>query len=396
LAGQSKRVTQSTIPVLEEADAGMARVRDGIDLVLTIDRDLQYLAQDVLDQAVVEQGATGGTIIIMNPRTGEILAMANNPTFKPDDFSDENLKRARNQAVSEIYEPGSVFKVVTMAIALQNGIDPNAWTYYDPGCFEGGGRQICNWDRVSHGNPTFSQVFIDSLNTGTATLYQQMGPRAVYPLLEAFGIGIPTGVDLEGEEGGILHEPGDPNWSENTFLNTSYGQGVAITPLQMLCATNAIANDGLIMQPHIVKARIDGNQVIETRPSASYRPISAETAHKARDIMVQIVTNPNSEDLFEFPDFSVAGKTGTAEIPAPYGYEAGTAIGSFVGFLPADDPVVSVLVKLDRPSGYWGSKTAAPVFQELVERLVVLMEIPPDNVRLQLKAQGGEVFDREY
>jgi cell division protein FtsI/penicillin-binding protein 2 len=112
--------------------------------------------------------------------------------------------------------------------------------------------------------------------------------------------------------------------------------------------------------------------------------------------MVQIVNNPNSEDLFEFPDYSVAGKTGTAEIPAPYGYEAGTAIGSFVGFLPADDPVVSVLVKLDRPSGYWGSKTAAPVFQELVERLVVLMEIPPDNVRLQLKAQGGEVFDREY
>ncbi|MBN1202183.1 MAG: penicillin-binding protein 2 [Anaerolineae bacterium] len=396
LAGQSKRITTSTIPVAEQNQNNISTVRDGIDLVLTIDRDLQYLAQDVLDRAVEQHGATGGTILIMNPRTGEILAIANSPTFDPADFSPENLELARNQAVSDMYEPGSVFKVVTMSIALEAGTHDLSWSYYDPGCFEAGGVNICNWDRVSHGNPSFAQVFIESLNTGTATIFKEMGRTLVYPMLREFGIGSPTGVDLEGESPGILVEPGDPNWNEAQFLNTSYGQGVSLTPLQMLCAVNAIANDGLMMQPHIVKARIDGIEVIETHPSASHRPISEQTAHTARDIMVQIVTDPNREMEFEFPGYAVAGKTGTAQIPTPYGYDPEASIATFVGFLPADDPVVSALIKLDRPAGYWGSKTAAPVFQELLERLVVLMEIPQDSQRFELVAQGGDPFEREY
>jgi cell division protein FtsI (penicillin-binding protein 3) len=396
LAGQSRRVTTSTIPVLEEEQAKANRVRDGISLILTIDRDLQYVAQDVLDNAIQTYHATGGTILLMNPRTGEILAMANYPYFDPADFSAENLKQARNQAVSEMYEPGSVFKVVTLAMALDTGKFDLNWTYYDPGCFEAGGVAICDWDRAAKGNPTFAQVFIESLNTGTATIFQQIGPYTVYPKLRDFGIGSPTGVDLEGEAEGILVEPGDPNWSDAQFLNTSFGQGVSVTPLQMLCAMNAIANDGLIMQPHIVKARVDGNQITTMQPSASHRPISQQAAHMARDIMVQIVQDPNREDLYSFTEYKVAGKTGTAQIPTPTGYDPVGSIASFVGFLPADDPVVSVLVKLDRPDGYWGSKTAAPVFQELVDRLVTLMEIPPDTIRYQLVAQGGNPFEREY
>jgi cell division protein FtsI/penicillin-binding protein 2 len=288
--------------------------------------------------------------------------------------------------------------VLTMAMALDAGTHDLDWTYYDPGCFEAGGVAICNWDRAQHGNPTFADVFILSLNTGTATIFKEMGPYTVYPKLRDFGIGTPTGVDLEGEASGILVEPGDSNWSEAQFLNNSYGQGVAVTPLQMLTAANALANDGLIMQPHIVKARIDGDEVIATRPSASHRPISEEAAHTARDIMVRVLAE-NPDDVYDFPGYTVAGKTGTAEIPAPYGYEPfapGNSIASFIGFLPADDPVVSVLVKLDRPAGYWGSQTAAPVFQTLVERLVILMEIPPDTLRYQLVAQGGDPFKREY
>jgi cell division protein FtsI/penicillin-binding protein 2 len=401
LAGQSKRVTTSSIPLLEEESEQRAgRVRDGISLVLTIDRDVQNLAQDVLNRAVEKYHAKGGTILIMNPRTGEILAIANNPTFNPDDFSPENLEFARNQAVTDMYEPGSIFKVITMAISLDAGTHDTSWTYHDQGCFEAGGVNICNWDRISHNNSqgdvTFSQVFIESLNTGTATIFKEMGPSLVYPKLRDFGIGSPTGVDLEGEEDGILVEMGDSNWSEAQFLNTSYGQGVSVTSLQMLCAVNAIANDGLIMQPHIVKARIDGNQTIVTQPSASRRPISEAAAHTARDIMVQIVNNPNREDLYEFPNYTVAGKTGTAQIPTPYGYDPNGSIASFVGFLPADDPVVSILVKLDSPEGYWGSQTAAPTFQELVDRLVVLMEIPPDALRFELVSEGGVPFAREY
>lgn len=399
LAGQSKRVTKSNIPLLEESQTKATRVRDGMSLVLTIDRDLQYLAQEVLT-GFLEQDptATGGTILIMNPRNGEILAMANYPPFDPFDLSPENLKRARNPAIADIYEPGSVFKVLTMAIALDLGTHDLDWSYYDPGCFEAGGVAICNWDRTSHGNPDFAQVFIDSLNTGTATIYKEIGPYKVYPKLREFGIGSPTGVDLEGESPGILVEPGDPNWSEAQFLNNSYGQGVSVTPLQLLTAVNAIANDGLIMQPHIVKARIDGDQVIETQPAAIHRPISEETAHKARDIMVRVLRE-SKEIEFELPGYTVAGKTGTAEIPAPYGYEPfapGNSIASFIAFLPANDPVVSILIKLDRPYGYWGSLTAAPLGAELLKRLVVLMEIPPDDVRYQLVAQGGNPFAREY
>ncbi len=400
LAGQSKRVTTSSIPLLEEESEQRNRVRDGISLVLTIDRDVQYLAQDVLDHAVEKYHAKGGTILIMNPRNGEILAIANNPGFNPDDFSPDNLEFARNQAVSSMYEPGSIFKVITMAISLDAGTHDTSWTYHDLGCFEAGGVPICNWDRISHNNSqgdvTFSQVFIESLNTGTATIFKEMGPSLVYPKLRDFGIGSPTGVDLEGEEDGILVEMGDSNWSEAQFLNNSYGQGGSVTSLQMLCAVNAIANDGLIMQPHIVKARVDGNQTIVTQPSASRRPISEAAAHTARDIMVQIVNDPNREDLYDFPNFTVAGKTGTAQIPTPYGYDPNGSIASFVGFLPADDPVVSILVKLDSPEGYWGSQTAAPTFQELVDRLVVLMEIPPDALRFELMSEGGVPFAREY
>jgi|AMZC01.1.fsa_nt_AMZC01002801.1_4 cell division protein FtsI/penicillin-binding protein 2 len=399
LAGQSKRVTKSNIPLLEESQTKAMRVRDGMSLILTIDRDLQFLAQEVLTGFLEKDPtATGGTILIMNPRNGEILAMANYPPFDPNDLSEENLKRARNPAIADVYEPGSVFKVLTMAIALDLGTHDLDWSYYDPGCFEAGGVAICNWDRTSHGNPDFAQVFIDSLNTGTATIYKEIGPYKVYPKLREFGIGSPTGVDLEGESPGILVEPGDPNWSEAQFLNNSYGQGVSVTPLQLLTAVNAIANDGLIMQPHIVKARIDGGQVIETQPAAIHRPISEETAHKARDIMVRVLRE-SKEIEFELPGYTVAGKTGTAEIPAPYGYEPfapGNSIASFIAFLPANDPVVSILIKLDRPYGYWGSLTAAPLGAELLQRLVVLMEIPPDDVRYQLVAQGGSPLAREY
>lgn len=401
LAGQSKRVTTSTIPVLQDSAETVQAVRDGIDLVLTIDRDLQFLAQDVLNRAVQREQATGGTILIMNPRTGEILAVANYPMFDPNSLEPENLARARNPAVADMYEPGSVFKVITMAIALQAGTHDEAWTYNDPGCFNPAGTRICNWDGAAHGNQTFVDVFVNSWNTGTTTIFMQMaeqlgGPYAVYDLLKEFGIGSPTGVDLEGEAAGILPEPGDLDWNEAQFLTTSFGQGVALTPLQMLTAVNAIANDGLIMQPHIVKQRIDGSEVIETRPAATRRPISAETAHRARDIMARIVEDPASLDEYEFTEFRVAGKTGTAQIPIPGGYDPSGSIASFVGFLPADDPVVSVLVKLDRPINYWGSMAAAPVFEELVDRLVVLMEIPNDRERFQLIAQGGDPFDREY
>ena len=209
LAGQSRRVTTSTVPLLEESQVQAGHVRDGISLVLTIDRDLQFLAQDVLTEAIEnDPAATGGTILIMNPRTGEILAMANYPPFNPDEAGPDNLKRARNPAVSEIFEPGSIFKVSPWRWPLTRAPTISTGPITTPAAAEMAAVSICNWDRVSHGNPDFAQVFIQSLNTGTATIYKQMGPDIVYPRLREFGIGSPTGCGSGRRVGGYPDRAG--------------------------------------------------------------------------------------------------------------------------------------------------------------------------------------------
>jgi cell division protein FtsI (penicillin-binding protein 3) len=203
-------------------------------------------------------------------------------------------------------------------------------------------------------------------------------------------MGRPTGIDLEGEATGTMFVPGDSDWSESLLGTASYGQGIAVTPLQMLVAINAIANEGRMMQPHVVYRIIDEERVYTSQPSTLGRPISAETARVITDMMVAVVRD-GLDGRANVPGYTIAGKTGTAQIPSPVGYEAETSIASFVGFLPADDPQVSILIKLDRPAGYWGSQVAAPLFQRLAERLVILFKIPPDDVRAQLSSQGGVV-----
>ncbi len=379
--------------VTEESEIPFERIpgpvpRPGADLVLTIDREVQYLAEQTLMQAIVEHGAQRGTIIIMNPRTGEILALAVYPNFDPNDFYEAPHETLVNIAISEQYEPGSVFKVLTMAVALENGIVTPESTYYDEGQIEVGGRVIYNWDRRAYGLTTMTEVLARSLNVGTATLSVTLGPTRFYTGLRAFGIGLPTGVDMEGEAAGELHQPGDPIWSESDLGTNSFGQGLAVTPIQLLTAINAVANDGLMMHPHVLYQMIDGDRVYTSQPSAIGRPISAQTAHELTDMMVATVEH--GIELAQVPGYTVAGKTGTAEIPGPAGYEEEATIVSFVGFLPAYDPQVSILIRLDRPtSSRWGSQVAAPVFSELARRLVVLLDIPPDDVRQQLLAAGG-------
>ena len=235
---------------------------------------------------------------------------------------------------------------------------------------------------------------LQSLNVGVATMTLEMGTDHFYSTLRAFGIGQPTGVDLIGEEGGILKVPGDPNWSESDLGTNSYGQGVSVTPLQMITAASAIANDGLMYQPRLIKQIIDGDDVINAQPTTLGRPISAETAEAVTQMMVRVVNE--GATLAQLPGYSIAGKTGTAEIPSPLGYESGpnSSIVTFVGFLPADDPQAVILIKLDRPDGYWGSQVAAPTFRRLADRLVILMQIPTDDIRLALQAEGGVVNEQ--
>ena len=363
----------------------------GRDIVLTIDRDVQYIAESELQDDIETYAATGGSIIVMNPRNGDILAMANYPSYNPNDYAsitDEALYA--NASIADQYEPGSIFKVLTMASALEMGTITPDWGYNDTGEIDVGGVPIYNWDRAAHGYTTATQALVESLNVGMATISTKMGPTDFYTMMDKFGIGRPTGIDLEGEQAGTMFTPGDENWSESQLGTNAFGQGVAVTPLQMVTAVGAIANGGLMMQPRVIHQVIDGDQVIEARPANLGRPISAETAREVTQMMVSVVSD-GLDGKASVPGYSIAGKTGTAQIPTPIGYEQGTSIASFIGFFPADDPQVIVLVKLDRPADYWGSQTAAPAFQKLAERLVLALEIPTDDVRHELSAQGGAV-----
>lgn len=408
LAGQSKIGVTSDIPL--EVSEGL-ELRPGQDIWLTIDRDVQFIAQEVLENAINKYQAEGGQILVMDPRTGEILAMASYPFLTPEEYNEipEDERPIYNGAVSYIYEPGSIFKIITAAVALdiqEPGLDLN-WTYVDPGCETRAGVQICTSTRRALGSRSFAQCIIQSLNTCTARWLSNdsapsIGLSRWYDYLERFNFGAPLGIDLAGEAPGLVNWYGRSNdWSEANFLQTSFGQGISVTPLQMLTAANAIANDGRMMQPHIVLRRTDGDHVFESRPTTIDVPISATTAQVVRELMVQAVEHPDgfgSDAMVE--GYTIAGKTGTAQKLDPdFGYSDYKSWASFIGFVPADDPQLSVLIMLDgldvRQGYYWGSETATFVFAELVERLVVLLEIPPDDERRDLVNAGGHPFERE-
>jgi cell division protein FtsI/penicillin-binding protein 2 len=390
LAGQVRTREISNIP-FEQADQLAWEEENGRDVILTIDRDVQFLAETELLRAISDTGAEAGTIIVMVPRTGDVLALANYPAYDPNAyFTVDDAGVFNNLAISGNYEPGSVMKLVTIAGALDRGVIQPDFTYIDNGTLDVGGVTVQNWDRRAWGAVDATGILVDSLNVGAATVATMMGPQTFYEELEQFGFGQRTGIDLQGEEAGILFAPGDPDWSEGNLATNAFGQGVSVTPIQMLSAVNAIANGGLMMQPRVVHQIRAGNELIVSQPAVLGRPISSQTAAEVTQMMIRVVAD-GLDNAATLPGYTIAGKTGTAEIATPFGYETNSSIVTFVGFLPADDPQISVLVRLDRPRDYWASLVAAPVFQRLAERLVVALSIPPDDVRRQLAAEGGSI-----
>jgi cell division protein FtsI (penicillin-binding protein 3) len=355
--------------------------QEGADLVLTIDRSVQFTVEKHLARGVQQYSARGGTIVVMDPRSGAILAMANLPCFDPGQFYDVEESRLLNPIVSRQYEPGSVMKLITMAAALDSGVVGPQSTYYDAGVLEVGGHRTHNWDRSAPGTVDMTTLLGRSLNVGAATLATWMGPEQYYDYLRRFGFGRPTGIDLMSEATGLMPLPGDSNWTESFMATNSYGQGLAVTSLQMIAATAALANDGYMMQPYLVAERHTANGVARHNPTVLNRPISPETAHQISAMSVTAV----AQEIYhaQIQGYTVAGKTGTAQIAEGGIYHPTDVVGSFIGWLPADAPEIIVYVKLDRPVPRWGSQTAAPLFSELVQELVVLLDIPPDNVRLR-------------
>ncbi len=362
-------------------------VPDGSSLVLTIDRAIQAEMEAIIDDAVDDNDAASGTIVVLQPETGEILAMATTPRMDVNNYWDYGKvykdETPFNRAVSQAYEPGSVFKVLTMAAALDKGAVMPETTFIDTGVFEIGGAYIYNWNSGAWGPQNMQGCLQHSLNVCLAWIASELGAKDFYAYMRAFGIGKPTGVELEGENPGRLKIPGDQDWWDSDLGTNSFGQGVSATPLQMAAAAAAIANDGKLMAPHIVRSIVEKGQQFDTQPRVVGLPISEETADTLSEMLARSLEEEASDALVE--GYRVAGKTGTAEIPTPYGYSQSVTNASFVGWGPVDDPQFLVYVWLEKPtSSPWGSVVAAPVFREIVERLVVLLDIPPDPMRQSL------------
>ncbi|HRN66818.1 MAG TPA: penicillin-binding protein 2 [Promineifilum sp.] len=379
LAGEE---ASATVPISPLKEQGSVIAREGSDIVLTIDRSVQYVVERHLKEALAEHGAVSGSIIVMDPRTGEILAMAAEPCYSPNEFYDLKEGEDFNPLVSAVYEPGSVMKLITMAAALDSGTVTPTTTYNDTGAIEVGGHISYNWDRGAHGVVDMTTLLARSLNVGAATIATWMGPTTFYDYLQRFGFGHSTNIDIANEAEGLMPLPGSDLWQESFIATNAYGQALAVTSIQMISAISALANDGRLMQPHVVSEIRDEFGTRHIEPIMVGQIISENTAAQMTAMATVAVQQEVQEALVE--GYTVAGKTGTAQIAEAFGYHPTDVIGSFVGWLPADDPQIVVYVKLDRPqSAPWGSMTAAPVFSKLAKELVVLLDIPPDAVRLQ-------------
>jgi cell division protein FtsI/penicillin-binding protein 2 len=385
LAGTPQRVW---VPLDPYKVTEIPAMEPGADLVLTIDREIQAAIEDILDQALEDSGAESGTIIVSDPNTGEILAMTSTPRLDlnryfeaADVFTGDT---PFNRAVSQDYEPGSVFKVLTMAAALDAGAVSPDTVFTDPGAISIGGITIYNWDYGAWGAQDMQGCLQHSLNVCLTWIATQLGAGDFYGYMENFGLGRLTGIDLAYETSGRLKIPGDTDWFEAELGTNSFGQGVAVTPIQMVMAVSAVANGrGEMMAPHMMVSMVrDGFQYTPV-PQVVGRPITAETAETLTEMLANSLENEASNALIT--GYRVAGKTGTAEIAGPMGYTSDQTNASFVGWGPVDDPVFLVYIWLERPdSSPWGSVVAAPVFREVFERLVVLTDLPPDDIRISL------------
>ena len=324
---------------------GVEPVR-GSDLILTIDRYIQRLVEQRLEQAMEEHEASGGSIIVMDPSTGEILAIASRPSFRLSelDLTDESQTEFyRNRVITDVFEPGSLLKTVTVAAAIELGLVTSESTYYDDGAATLGDVTIRNWDLSARGTTTTAEIIQYSLNTGVVWLAGLLGPDSFYQYIERFGFGEPTHVGLGGEPGGLIRTNKDDDWCRCDLATNSFGQGIAVTPLQMLTAVSALVNGGQLMRPYIVGEAIgpDGQRRLE--PVVVRRVVSEETARTLVQMM-QSVVDGRSGHPAQVTGYRVGGKTGTTT----FADKPGT-IATFVGFVPLEKPRFIMLVKIDEP-----------------------------------------------
>ncbi len=350
---------------------------DGRNLVLSIDRAIQFLVESKLQEGIEKYGAASGMVGIMDPRTGNILAMASFPSFDPQHYSEFSDSVYKNPFISNLYEPGSTFKTLVMAAALDSKvIKPDTQCPVCDGPVSIGGYEIRTWNNIYYKNITMVDIIRHSDNTGMVYVESALGIDRMLSYLGKFGIGETTGIDLQGEVAQSLRPRNQ--WYPLDGATVSFGQGISVTPIELLTGFSAIANEGKKMEPHVVSGiETQDGKTIVIAPKVVDAPISSTTAKVMTEILVNAVNNGEAK-WAKLKGYRIAGKTGTAQIPIAGHYDPNKTIASFLGFAPADNPKFAMLVIVDRPTtSIYGAETAAPIFFDIARDILTYYNIPP-------------------
>lgn len=362
---------------------------EGASIYLTIDSVIQNMAEESLAGAISKTRAKGGAVIALDPSSGEILGMASYPTFDPNNFSDYSQSSYRNQAVSFVFEPGSTFKTITAAAALEENIFKAADKIY---C-ENGEIKVTNrviHDHDPYGWLTFSEAVEKSSNIGLLKIGQKVGKERLYEYIRTFGFGDKLELEVPGEEKGIV--PGLRSWKPITLATISFGQGIAVTPIQMLCAYSAIANGGILQKPYLVKQIIgpEGVPFKKSFESQGKRILSVETSFRMKEILRKAVENGTGR-MAKIDGLDIAGKTGTAQKISPEGGYDNKYIASFIGFFPLDNPKILIGVFIDEPQGlYYGGVVSAPCFRDMAKEIYSYLGLGQSKERIYMSSSLSE------
>ena len=363
---------------LDQAEATPEKNR-GADVILTIDRRIQYLTEQALDNAVKKNGARCGVALVVRPKTGEILASAISPGFNPNIYEDFSASARRNRAFTDTFDPGSTFKIFVVAGALEEGaVRSSEKIFCENGVFKV--EKAIIHDHKSYGLLTVKDIIKYSSNIGTAKIGRKLGAPKMYSYLQRFGFGQRTDIDFPGEVSGFMRPY--QKWHMVDQANVAFGQGISVTAIQMAMAISALANDGLLMKPYIVKEIRDANGTVikKATPRAVRQAVSMQTAHELKEMLRLVVTAGGTGSRAEPLGYPAAGKTGTAQKldPVTKAYSDEKYFSSFLGFVPYDDPELTIFVGLDEPqSGIYGGVVAAPVFKEIAQKVLPMMNINP-------------------
>jgi len=370
-SGLEKFYNEKLSGVSKKADEGDSEVSvGGEDLLIGIDLNIQKEAELILAKLVANSRSKSGTVLVQDPKNGKILAMGSLPNFDPNNYSAGKMESYLNPALEKVYEPGSVFKVLTMAAGIDAGKFTPDTVYNDVGFVKLSGYTIKNWDGKAHGKVTMTNVIEQSLNTGTAYAEKLIGNTIFADYIKKFGFGEKTGIDLPGEVRGDLRNI-NPKSSAVAFANAAFGQGVSVTPLQLISSISTIANGGILMRPYLN---------LELGEQEVRRVVSEDAAKKVTAMMVSAV---DKNKLAAIEGYTIAGKTGTAQVPnlKNGGYYTDRVINTYAGFAPASNPKFTILIKIDEPEGApLAGETVVPAFRDLTKFLLQYYSVPPDRI----------------